>query len=102
MDISLIVSLCAIGGFIITIATTNWSRTKEARQESAIQTEMRDDIKYLREKMDELTQNHKNLEQTTHAHATLLGQHETRISALEHWRERMEEGQAHGSIKNQR
>lgn len=51
---------------------------------------MRSDIKYLREKMDEVTTTLKDLRTDNGHHETVISQHEVRIKALEDWRHNFE------------
>lgn len=51
---------------------------------------MRSDIKYLREKMDEVNMTLKDLRTDNGHHETVISQHEVRIKALEDWRYNLE------------
>lgn len=56
---------------------------------------MRSDMKYLREKMDEVNTTLKDLRKDNGHHETVISQHEVRIKALEDWRHDFEKQSAY-------
>lgn len=85
--ISLILSVFSIIGYIITLATFLRQSKKDAEDSARERTEMRDDIKYLRKTVDELVCMVQKTNDQTNRHEATLAQHESRLTALEHWKD---------------
>lgn len=91
MDIlGVIISCASLIGYIITILSFIYQRNKEIEKKSENDTIMRSDIKYLREKIDEISVDIKDLRKDNNSHDSKLSQHEVRIKALEDWRYNIE------------
>lgn len=85
--ISLILSGFSIIGYIITIATFVRQTKRNTENSACERTEMRDDIKYLRKTVDELVHMMQKMNDQTNRHEATLAQHESRLSALERWKD---------------
>lgn len=91
MDIlSVIISCASLIGYVITIWSFIHQKNKELEKKSENDAIMRSDIKYLREKIDEISTDIKDLRKDNNSHDSKLSQHEVRIKALEDWRHDME------------
>nr|DAD96471.1 MAG TPA: hypothetical protein [Myoviridae sp. ctj3P51] len=85
--LSIIIASLSIVCYAITIITYHHQNRKEAAQEVQRKTELRDDVKYTRQIVDEMNARLQELGQQSNRHDTLLAQHEIRIVALERWKE---------------
>lgn len=73
--------------YAITMISFRRQTKKEDAQKVQEQTELRDDVKHTRQRVDELYQSMQELSKQSTRHDTVLAQHEIRITALEHWKD---------------
>lgn len=85
--LSLIMSGFSIIGYIIAILTFNRQLKKDDSQHVQERTEIREDIKYLRKSMDEMSRMLQDLTRQNNQNTTKLAEHEVRLTALEHWQQ---------------
>lgn len=85
--LSLIMSGFSIIGYIIAILTFNRQLKKDDSQRVQERTEIREDIKYLRKSMDEMSRMLQDLTRQNNQNTTKLAEHEVRLTALERWQQ---------------
>lgn len=85
--ISFIMSGLSIVGYIIAILTFNRQLKKDDNQRVQERTEIREDIKYLRKSMDEMSRMLQDLTRQNNQNTTKLAEHEVRLTALERWQQ---------------
>lgn len=85
--ISFIMSGLSIMGYIIAILTFNRQLKKDDGQRVQERTEIREDIKYLRKSMDEMSRMLQDLTRQNNQNTTKLAEHEVRLTALERWQQ---------------
>lgn len=85
--ISFIMSGLSIIGYIIAILTFNRQLKKDDGQRVQERTEIREDIKYLRKSMDEMSRMLQDLTRQNNQNTTKLAEHEVRLTALERWQQ---------------
>lgn len=85
--LSLIMSGFSIIGYIIAILTFNRQLKKDDSQRVQERTEIREDIKYLRKSMDEMSRMLQDLTKQNNQNTTKLAEHEVRLTALERWQQ---------------
>ncbi len=88
MDVlSIVMASFSLICYTITMISFRRQTKKEDAQKVQEQTELRDDVKHTRQKVDELYQTMQELSKQSNRHDTVLAQHEIRITALEHWKD---------------
>ena len=88
MDIlSIVMASFSLICYAITIISFRQQTKKEDAQKVQEQTELRDDVKHTRQRVDEMNATLQGLTQSFNRHDNVISQHELRISALEHWKE---------------
>lgn len=85
--ISFIMSGLSIMGYIIAILTFNRQLKKDDSQRVQERTEIREDVKYLRKSMDEMSRMLQDLTRQNNQNTTKLAEHEVRLTALERWQQ---------------
>lgn len=85
--LSLIMSGFSIIGYIIAILTFNRQLKKDDSQRVQERTEIREDIKYLRKSMDEMSRMLQDLTKQNNQNTAKLAEHEVRLTALERWQQ---------------
>lgn len=85
--LSLVMSGFSIIGYIIAILTFNRQLKKDDSQRVQERTEIREDIKYLRKSMDEMSRMLQDLTRQNNQNTTKLAEHEVRLTALERWQQ---------------
>lgn len=85
--LSLIMSGFSIIGYIIAILTFNRQLKKDDSQRVQERTEIREDIKYLRKSIDEMSRMLQDLTKQNNQNTTKLAEHEVRLTALERWQQ---------------
>lgn len=85
--ISFIMSGLSIIGYIIAILTFNRQLKKDDNQRVQERTEIREDVKYLRKSMDEMSRMMQDLTRQNNQNTTKLAEHEVRLTALERWQQ---------------
>lgn len=85
--ISFIMSGLSIVGYVIAILTFNRQLKKDDSQRVQERTEIREDIKYLRKSMDEMSRMLQDLTRQNNQNTTKLAEHEVRLTALERWQQ---------------
>lgn len=85
--ISFIMSGLSIVGYVIAILSFNRQLKKDDRQRVQERTEIREDIKYLRKSMDEMSRMLQDLTRQNNQNTTKLAEHEVRLTALERWQQ---------------
>lgn len=88
MDIlSIVMASFSLICYAITMISFRRQTKKDDAQKVQEQTELRDDVKHTRQRVDELYQTMQDLSKQSNRHDTVLAQHEIRITALEHWKD---------------
>lgn len=85
--ISFIMSGLSIIGYIIAILTFNRQLKKDDNHRVQERTEIREDVKYLRKSMDEMSRMMQDLTRQNNQNTTKLAEHEVRLTALERWQQ---------------
>lgn len=85
--ISFIMSGLSIVGYVIAILSFNRQLKKDDSQRVQERTEIREDIKYLRKSMDEMSRMLQDLTRQNNQNTTKLAEHEVRLTALERWQQ---------------
>lgn len=88
MDIlSIVMASFSLICYAITIISFRQQTKKEDARKVQEQTELRDDVKHTRQRVDEMNATLLGLTQSFNRHDNVISQHEIRIGALERWKE---------------
>ena len=88
MDVlSIVMASFSLICYAITMISFRRQTKKEDAQKVQEQTELRDDVKHTRQRVDELYQTMQELSKQSNRHDNMLAQHEIRISVLERWKD---------------
>ena len=85
--LSYVLSGLSVVGYIIAILTFTRQSKRDDADRVQDRTEIREDIKYLRKTIDEMSQMLHELTKQNNKNTTKLAEHEARITALERWQQ---------------
>lgn len=88
MDVlSIVMASFSLICYAITMISFRRQTKKDDAQKVQEQTELRDNVKHTRQRVDEMYMTLQDLTRQSNRHDNMLAQHEIRISALEHWKD---------------
>jgi uncharacterized membrane protein len=85
--LNLILTLISIVSYIITIASLFTKMKQDKEEKVKHDAKMEEKLDTISEKVDSMASDMKELKKNDNEKSVLIGQHECRIKALEHWRD---------------
>ena len=87
MILSLILTAVSIVSYIITIVSLFVKMKQDSDMKIKHDSKMEEKLDNISEKVDSMSSDLKELKKNDNEKSVLIGQHECRIKALEHWRD---------------